>query len=280
MADNQLTCRTCGSQFIPSIRTQVYCSRGCYERRPRVRTPKKPLAEVHTCLACEKHFHPKAKDRTKFCGRECGLAFTGLKNQLRANGGRVWVLSPIRRKCTECASRFVGQGKRCGPCRTSHSNRGSLLEITCVVCSGAFLWEVSQARPPITCSDACARARRKEKVAAYKATEKFREARRLSPSRKAAKKLRKAIARGAFGGEKVDPVKVFERDAWRCGICHQKTIRSKRGTTHPRAPELDHIVALANGGEHTYRNTQCACRQCNAAKGASNYGQLHLFAAE
>lgn len=280
MADNQLTCRTCGSQFIPSVKTQVYCGRECKERRPRVRTPKKPLAQVHICLACDKPFHPKARDRTTFCGRECGLAFTGLKSQLKASGGRVWVVSPVRRKCAGCASRFVGRGNLCDLCKAAPRQDGSPLERTCIVCSSAFLWESAQARPPITCSGACARQRRKENRAAYRATEKFREIRRRSPSRRAAKKLRKAIARGASGGEKVDPLKVFERDAWRCGICGQKTLKSKRGTTHPRAPELDHIVALANGGDHSYRNVQCACRQCNGAKGASDYGQLHLFAAE
>lgn len=99
-------------------------------------------------------------------------------------------------------------------------------------------------------------------------------------AQKAAKARRRARKKGAPVCERVSPRKVFERDAWRCGICGQKTLKSKRGTTHPRAPELDHIVALANGGEHSYRNVQCACRQCNGAKGATDYGQLLLFAAE
>lgn len=77
--------------------------------------------------------------------------------------------------------------------------------------------------------------------------------------------------------EVVNPFKVLERDGYRCQLCGKMTIRDKRGSTHPRAPEMDHIVPLAQGGEHTYRNTQCACRSCNSAKGAGPGGQLLLF---
>jgi len=78
--------------------------------------------------------------------------------------------------------------------------------------------------------------------------------------------------------EPVNPTKVFERDGWRCQCCRKPTPRDKRGTYHPRAPELDHIIPLSKGGEHSYRNTQLLCRACNAAKSDSDQGQqLRLF---
>lgn len=77
--------------------------------------------------------------------------------------------------------------------------------------------------------------------------------------------------------ESVDPLRVFKRDGYRCGLCGRKTIRSKRGTEHPKAPELDHIIPLSKGGEHSYRNTQCSCRSCNGGKGNRSIGQLRLF---
>lgn len=76
---------------------------------------------------------------------------------------------------------------------------------------------------------------------------------------------------------RVDPIAVFARDNWRCQLCGRATLKSKRGTAHPRAPELDHIIPLARGGEHSPVNTQCACRECNGRKGATPLGQLILL---
>jgi 5-methylcytosine-specific restriction endonuclease McrA len=93
--------------------------------------------------------------------------------------------------------------------------------------------------------------------------------------RKNAKAKRRAVERGARA-ERIDVLKVFDRDRWRCHICGIKTMKSKRGTCHPKAPELDHIVTLADGGSHTWGNVACACRSCNQAKGARSFGQLGL----
>lgn len=90
-------------------------------------------------------------------------------------------------------------------------------------------------------------------------------------------KTRRAVTRGASAVESVDPSVVFARDGWTCQICGAKTLKSKRGSFHPRAPELDHILPLSLGGPHSYLNTQCACRSCNARKGSKAYGQLMLF---
>jgi len=89
---------------------------------------------------------------------------------------------------------------------------------------------------------------------------------------------RRALKMSAKVCEAVDPFKVFDRDGWRCQICMVKTPRSKRGSLHDRAPELDHILPLSKGGDHSYANTQCACRKCNGLKGSKIYGQMPLFA--
>lgn len=90
-------------------------------------------------------------------------------------------------------------------------------------------------------------------------------------------KVRRHRKRGAVVTEIVDPFLVFDRDGWRCQICKVKTPRSLRGTHEPRAPELDHIIPLSRGGEHSYRNTQCACRRCNRTKSDNDGGQMRLF---
>jgi 5-methylcytosine-specific restriction endonuclease McrA len=77
--------------------------------------------------------------------------------------------------------------------------------------------------------------------------------------------------------EPVNPLKVFKRDSWRCQLCGKKLKPNHRGTMRDDAPELDHIIPWAQGGEHSYRNTQCACRKCNSEKGSRELGQLRLF---
>jgi 5-methylcytosine-specific restriction endonuclease McrA len=89
---------------------------------------------------------------------------------------------------------------------------------------------------------------------------------RAKASKAATRILRKARERVAKV-ETVNPFKVFERDGWMCRLCGAATPRGKRGTHDDDAPELDHVIPLAKGGDHSYANTQCACRRCNGLKG-------------
>lgn len=205
----------------------------------RDRTP----IPVCKCKACGSSFTPKARDRMQFCGRSCGLAWTGILTALRANGGRVFV------RCERNKRKHV---------RCDHPPKPA----KCHQCGSWFYRKRKYQR---NCSDLC-------EAVAYEAS----EASRLR-SKRAARARRKAVERGSPNAVKLDPIKVFERDAWRCGLCGVKTVKAKRGTHHPKAPELDHIIAIALGGQHTYENTQCLCRSCNSKKGAASLGQLHLF---
>lgn len=77
----------------------------------------------------------------------------------------------------------------------------------------------------------------------------------------------------------VQPLKVFERDGWKCQICGKHTPQARRGSRYSNAPELDHRIPISKGGPHTYGNTQCACRACNGEKhNKSSVGQIPLFA--
>jgi 5-methylcytosine-specific restriction endonuclease McrA len=77
----------------------------------------------------------------------------------------------------------------------------------------------------------------------------------------------------------VEPIyrrRVYERDGWRCGICHLP-VKQDKVVPHPLAPTLDHIVPLAAGGAHSYANVQCAHFICNSLKSDTGPGQLRLF---
>ena len=199
---------------------------------------------LHKCELCGSEFYPKRTDRTRFCGRKCGLEWSSFKRAVQQNNGRV----------------YVRRAMRTHP--PAHKRAPAYTPVTEAVCKncGATFDRRTPGASRFMCSEHC----RASAFAAVK--RRFRKA-------------RKAKERGAITTDRIDPMKVFERDGWRCGICGSKTIKGKRGTYHPRAPELDHIVAIAIGGQHTWANVQCACRLCNIKKGAASVGQLNLFPA-
>ena len=82
---------------------------------------------------------------------------------------------------------------------------------------------------------------------------------------KFSKQQRRARKHDAFV-EAVSLRVVFLRDGGRCQICGSK-LNIKREVPHPLAPVRDHIVPLAAGGEHSYKNIQLVCFQCNSLKG-------------
>jgi len=60
---------------------------------------------------------------------------------------------------------------------------------------------------------------------------------------------------------------IFNRDHYICQACGIKTRPDYKNRNHSKYPNLDHIIPLSVGGEHSKRNTQCLCRQCNIKKG-------------
>jgi endogenous inhibitor of DNA gyrase (YacG/DUF329 family) len=66
--------------------------------------------------------------------------------------------------------------------------------------------------------------------------------------------------------DNVNPLIVFERDSWTCKICGIHTPRELSGKHRNNSPELDHIIPLSKGGEHSYLNTQLLCKECNFNK--------------
>ncbi len=70
---------------------------------------------------------------------------------------------------------------------------------------------------------------------------------------------RRALIAGAQA-ERIDPKIVFENSLGICGICGLAVAFEEF--------QVDHIVALARGGHHTYENVQAAHPICNYRKGA------------
>jgi 5-methylcytosine-specific restriction endonuclease McrA len=71
--------------------------------------------------------------------------------------------------------------------------------------------------------------------------------------------LARRARRAGVAVERVDPIAVFERDGWKCGICLRPVVKEEAS--------VDHIVPIARGGEHSYANVQLAHLSCNKRKG-------------
>lgn len=94
----------------------------------------------------------------------------------------------------------------------------------------------------------------------------YEAARRASPAtgRSAASRYVTANTRAA----------IHRRDGNRCHLCGELVLLDVPWT-HPLAPELDHIVALADGGLHHVGNLATAHRSCNGRKASGEPTRHH-----
>lgn len=78
--------------------------------------------------------------------------------------------------------------------------------------------------------------------------------------------------------EDFSPSEIFERDNYICQLCGCKTRPDYKSQYHPKYPNLDHIIPLSKGGDHSRKNTQCLCFRCNMEKNNTGTGdQLRMF---
>ncbi len=248
------SCPHCGAPVIGRV-DKVYCSDACKKAAKDRRQYGRGRAKECVCRQCEKTFHPKASNRTSFCSRECSEQHK--RDNAKGSLRKVYIPKPkTPRPCVVCGVVFLSHSAHvCSDACTKE--RASVLArqaandnhvpptCTCAECGDTFTPAYGDTRRTY-CSPACMRR----------------------ATRRAGKQVRRARIK-ATAIEPVYCMRVFARDGWRCMMCGIDTPYAKRGTYAPDAPELDHIVPLALGGPHTYANTQCACRACNQAKGAS-----------
>lgn len=82
---------------------------------------------------------------------------------------------------------------------------------------------------------------------------------------------RRARLVGAANIEEIDRDYIYARDGGKCHICKRKVARDKLN--------LDHLVPLARGGDHTHANLRVAHKSCNSRMGAQRLpAQLLLVA--
>ena len=245
------TCEQCGKAFEPSKYNpkQRFCPGGKCRAKWECTHQYNPT--VCRCQYCNKVFTPKRADRSKYCTEHRTLAAVKTR-------GIVPVFVSVCVTCG-CHSNKVHCSDDCEKLATKAATvrYGIATKVLkprpCKECSKQFTPEYGNKKRTF-CSDECGR----------------KYGRRVG---KASRRARKASA-GRI--DRIDPIKVFERDGWKCHLCKKHTPRELRGTIKNMAPELDHIIPLAQGGSHTWDNVACACRKCNGAKGSQLIGQQML----
>lgn len=274
-------CVGCGEMFKPRQARSRFCSCNCSAKtkarewrkanpdEAKVKDKGRDHANIrrkytNVCRGCGVAYHPKRSDTT-YCSREC--AFKNNSNK------KIW-----GDYCEVVAAKYT-----------------AVSLIGCIVCGKQRYGKVSALA---ICSDQCRITRiEKNRQDRQRAVvhecpgcgvpycringERFRlcpdcfdrkKAVHRKKGRKAHNHRRRARKLGV-ASEIFDPLVVLDRDKWKCQGCGCDTPKDLRGTSEDNAPELDHIIPLSRGGEHTVVNTQCLCRVCNLFKSDKTMGE-------
>lgn len=172
---------------------------------------------------------------------ECGETF-----ELTSGSGRMRKFCPKHdaaspTPCTSCGKmmRARTKGGTCVPCRPAKPPAPvPIWTIICPSCKSMF----EGPKNKVYCDPACARKHRTRVKA-------------------------EAIARG----ERFRDEEIYERDGWICQLCGEPIDRAAY-PPHPRSRNIDHIVPIVRGGQHTRENCQAAHRICKMAKGSKVQG--------
>jgi 5-methylcytosine-specific restriction endonuclease McrA len=201
------------------------------------------------CQYCGEGFFPKRTDRLHFCSRECAFESKKAAAADRKIARQEREVERRARIIAEAKSRHQAEQEQ------REARRARLRLRPCATCGDPVGIGVKALRARAYCSSRCTPSG--------------------MASRRANRKARKLKLR-CIRVESFDPVEILKRDGWRCHICKVATPSRLRGTYKPNAPELDHIIPVAAGGDHSRVNTACICRRCNASKGSTPLGQLRL----
>lgn len=253
-------CISCGDHFAPSGSTAFakYCSNSC-----RVRYLDTHSGVWCKCKNCDKDFEKIRNSEGLYCSRDCQGEYSKkgtLRKKLRSG-----VFSDIHYgKCRVCKLEMgpskTKPGAVCIKCQEEFGKAAYTSSIDllmdrrngkpCCVCGKSFFPYMSKI---LWCSSDC-----------KKQTEKYKAWTRISKLKRRAREK----TNGPY--ENIDPIAVFRRDKWACYLCGTKTPKRLRGSLEDAAPELDHIIPLAKGGDHALYNVACACRRCNQLKSAND----------
>lgn len=238
-------CVVCGNIFEPRSAIQIYCSIKCSHVISREILKSRVQRKHYKCKYCGKDFAPRGSDRITYCSRECAFADRAAKPKpLKEPKLCKWCKQPTpSQKQQFCSNECQRDMAKAKSREWSIAKFNSTLKPRQCKCCGKTFVPAYSVKFRIFCS--------------YRCSKTF--------SRRIANSTRRAREKN-LPYEAIDPFSIFKRDEWKCHICGEQAPQSLRGTIHPLAPELDHIMPLSKGGHHIKENVACCHRKCNLLK--------------
>lgn len=240
---------------------------------------RKPLS---ICEWCGREYRPRSDARTPCCCKVCAGAWRSWKSKgpIFCTYGKCGEPGI----CIDCGELFqrtrYGQLRRCPKCRQKYLRRKWQKHYRenaekCRIIAARWRAKHPELIKPKPYTIVCPECGRTKQLTEKQYQLGYRYCSDRC-SRKAQMRSYEMRRRGAFV-EDVHRQVLYERDHGRCQICGRKVHRRWTGAYDPLYWTIDHIVALSNGGAHSYDNTQLACHECNTKKGASQeWSQLLL----
>ena len=200
------------------------------------------------CIGCGVEFHTRHYDQM-YCSKACGFKSPLMAVNVRLHD-EVWVHRSWVKHVRSSLGKQATIRRKAERYENRHIGRSTDVECKeCAECSSLYYSATWKGQK--YCSQTCAGR---------------------SASRKG-KHRHRARMKEAYV-EPVDANVVFESANWHCSWCKIPTLKDKRGSIDMDAPELDHVIPLSKGGEHSYANVQLLCRSCNGTK--SDWTDLEL----
>lgn len=238
-----ITCKCCGKEVLMARKTAKYCSDRCKSEYNR-----KHSGGNHTCKNCMVSFF--SYKNKHYCTKECQLKYLIAHKMVKAKK------QPKDKVCIQCGKEYQthsSKGKYCSSlCSSRYRKKREIkfIDKKCKEC-GKHFTTITNRRT--FCEDSCANR--------YKSRAKEVNRRSVIKSN------------GSIDWDISIP-KLIKRDGIKCYLCNedcnrQDFIINSNGTTITGEyyPSIEHVIAVANGGTHTWSNVKLAHRGCNNKKG-------------
>lgn len=280
------TCVCCEKKFFAAKNNAKYCSTTCkdivYRRNHGIKANYNPDPQQIVCVICGKEFDSR-RETQKTCSPECARKLRGKhrgkrKSYPRKVGEWHFVESQnqmvmkrlpqyeyigtdnlhIRLKCKECgniidrtASGVRKGGVQCEYCKELKKERKDLYYILLAV------KEIKTPKICVGCETVFYSLYPTQKYCTNKCKKRVNK-----------KHIRRAKEHGGDYEEGITLYKLIQRDDNVCQICGKTCDSTDKswGTSGPLYPSIDHIVPIAKGGDHTWKNIQLAHIICNSTK--------------
>lgn len=238
-----IECEFCSAKFEKRFNTTVpkrFCSENCKHGARRKRNPKPP--RINTCVNCDNSFEANSSTNI-LCSDECRTEY------YRKQYNRKRTIKLYRYNCLYCDNQGYSRYKKnycsyiCSD--RAYSKKKSIKQRRLKKCAYCNKWHYKNR---VYCSDECSRKNMKRNHVIAKT-----------------KRMNRARQNGQFDAD-IDIYKLIERDGEQCYLCGD-AVSFECHYNDPKYPTIEHVLAIKNGGTHSWDNTKVACRDCNTKKG-------------